>query len=708
MTITRGKKKVTTSNKTEENEAAENDFSETLTSLSVTVNVEEEHKVDAPLKDKVDITVDEAMKGSSEGMSGGEQCEKVTKLDIDDKKMLAAEKDGDDKADLEENTFEDDEIYDQEDTVWGDDEENADHDNEERVVDEYDFSDEEATDEDDEDDEGSEEDAMEEDDDEAEVSEEEDSPEEREVANQGEIEAKAKEDGRKAEEHNTTEFEESLKIVKKSSEKSKNKKVQADRSKKVDPVDKPESSRKKKAKKRVESMGMIFMCSSVTKKDCFQYRVFGLPEGKKADVEKIYTGMRLFLYDVDLKLMYGIYKAAGPGGYNIQPKAFKSQFPSQVRYKVLENCLPLAEEKFKNIIKGNYYTKTKFDCKLNSEQVKKLCKLFVASNKGRRSKKMGKSLKAEKPPVRRERMRRKRTGGERHLPLRDVEQKHERPRKRPRNAISPAPPLHQRPAPLPSTLPSAYVYERTSAVDAYRRDPYSERRDSYRDRRDPLLSRRPYNDRRDPPVERNDRYRDGRDPPVERNDRYRDGRDPPIERNDRYRDGRDPPIERNDRYRDERDSYLDSYYVYRDAPGPYVERRDPYKVDRDPYLRRRDPYRDGRDPYLEVLPDLYKDRQDPNIERLDGRDPYLEIRLPYREATRPELYSSYRRDLLTDGSDAYRGVEYRSSYRREEPLETRRHDIASRDSYLLTRERPSYAEPAYTAEYPSRTGLYRL
>ncbi|KAL8531471.1 hypothetical protein ACS0TY_008168 [Phlomoides rotata] len=364
MTITRGKKKVTTSNKTEENEAAENDFSETLTSLSVTVNVEEEHKVDAPLKDKVDITVDEAMKG----MSGGEQCEKVTKLDIDDKKMLAAEKDGDDKADLEENTFEDDEIYDQEDTVWGDDEENADHDNEERVVDEYDFSDEEATDEDDEDDEGSEEDAMEEDDDEAEVSEEEDSPEEREVANQGEIEAKAKEDGRKAEEHNTTEFEESLKIVKKSSEKSKNKKVQADRSKKVDPVDKPESSRKKKAKKRVESMGMIFMCSSVTKKDCFQYRVFGLPEGKKADVEKIYTGMRLFLYDVDLKLMYGIYKAAGPGGYNIQPKAFKSQFPSQVRYKVLENCLPLAEEKFKNIIKGNYYTKTKFDCKLNSEQ----------------------------------------------------------------------------------------------------------------------------------------------------------------------------------------------------------------------------------------------------------------------------------------------------------------------------------------------------
>ncbi|CAO2840443.1 unnamed protein product [Amaranthus hypochondriacus] len=135
-----------------------------------------------------------------------------------------------------------------------------------------------------------------------------------------------------------------------------------------------------KSSKR-DSMGMIFMCNSDTKKDCYRYKVFGLPAGKQDTVLKIYKGMRLFLFDVDLRLMYGIYKAASPGGYNIEPRAFKSQFPSQVRFSVLEDCVPLAEEIFKKVLKDNYYTKTKFDFQLNSEQVKNLCKLFRKTNR---------------------------------------------------------------------------------------------------------------------------------------------------------------------------------------------------------------------------------------------------------------------------------------------------------------------------------------
>ncbi|XP_077239006.1 uncharacterized protein LOC143880129 [Tasmannia lanceolata] len=143
-------------------------------------------------------------------------------------------------------------------------------------------------------------------------------------------------------------------------------------------AEKPKSSAEKKESKKAESMGLIFMCNALTKKDCYRYKVLGLPANKKEMVAKVYKGMRLFLFDVDLRLMYGIYKAAGPGGYNIEPKAFKTGFPSQVRFTAVHDCLPLPEEKFKAAIKDNYYGKNKFDCLLNSQQVKNLCKLFQA------------------------------------------------------------------------------------------------------------------------------------------------------------------------------------------------------------------------------------------------------------------------------------------------------------------------------------------
>lgn len=145
--------------------------------------------------------------------------------------------------------------------------------------------------------------------------------------------------------------------------------------------DNPESSKKQVTIKE-KCKGMIFMCSSKTKKDCYHYQVLGLPASKRDIVFEIYEGMKLFLFDFDLKLMYGIYEAAGPGGYNIEPKAFKSAFPSQVRFSVLEDCLPLPEEKFKKIIKDNYYSKIKFDCQLNSKQVEGLCELFRVASKG--------------------------------------------------------------------------------------------------------------------------------------------------------------------------------------------------------------------------------------------------------------------------------------------------------------------------------------
>ncbi|KAL0460326.1 UNVERIFIED_CONTAM: hypothetical protein Slati_0659800 [Sesamum latifolium] len=612
MVSTRGKKKIASSNKIlEENEAAENGLAETQASGSLTVDVEEP-KLDAQLEDEVELTVDEAINEKNEEMDGKKESEKVAIVDNDDDNTILTEMNSYDMEELEKIATEDDE----EDVIWEDHEEDFEEENEENVDDDYEVSEEE-----DGEDDVSEEEATEEDNDEDEISAEE--AKEQEVNEQNTQEQKeiAKGDGREADRNKTGKVEVS-KHIKKSSEKSR--KVRAGRLKKVELRDKPESSRKRKVKKRVDTMGMIFMCSSKTKDDCYQYRVLGLPESKKDIVEKIYTGMRLFLYDVDLKLMYGIYKAAGPGGYNIEPKAFKSQFPSQVRFTILDDCLPLAEEKFKKVIKDNYFTNTKFDCQLNSEQVRKLCKLFIASSKGQRSKKLGRRRKAEKHhPVHRERTRRQKAGDGRRFALRDELLRYdESPRKRPRKVISPVPPLRQ----PPLSNVSSYAYERTSDLDVYRRDPYLERRSPYRDRRDPLLGRR-------------DLYRDGRDRPTEHYDHYRDGRDPYLDRHYRYRDGRDPYIEGRDHYRDGRDTY--------------PERRDPYKDRRDSYLERRDPYKDRGDSYLE--------RRDPCIESRDSyrdaRDLFVERCGPYRDGIHSDPYSTYRRDLrdpISDGRGVYR------------------------------------------------------
>ncbi|CAH9073141.1 unnamed protein product [Cuscuta europaea] len=287
--------------------------------------------------------------------------------------------------------------------------------------------------------------------------------------------------------------------------------------------DLPESSSKKKSKGKVEGMGLIFMCNSETKKDCYQYKILGLPSNKREVVENVYKGMRLFLYDVDLKLLYGIYKAAAPGGFNIEPKAFKSQFPSQVRFTVLEDCNPLAEEKFKSVIKKNYYTKTKFRCELTTEQVKDLCNLFTANRQSSNSKKPRRLRKESIRSIDRDRTRKpvvdrltrpkveSRSGGivrdrvikkirvdrnRRRSPVNENAYRDHHPRHYDMDQTHPfsrAPvvrgshlPLH----PLSSGQP--YVYDRVLETDPYRRGPLVMRgSDSYR-HDDRLMDRRRY------------------------------------------------------------------------------------------------------------------------------------------------------------------------------------------------------------------------
>ncbi|XP_050375491.1 uncharacterized protein LOC126793102 [Argentina anserina] len=128
--------------------------------------------------------------------------------------------------------------------------------------------------------------------------------------------------------------------------------------------------------------GYIFMCNGRTKPECYMNRVFALPAGRREVIEKIKPGMKLFLFDYDVKYLYGVYEATTAGRLNWEPAAFGGKFPAQVRFHIYKECLPLPESSFKHAIQNNYQIGSKkFNPILSSQQVSHLLSMFVPLTK---------------------------------------------------------------------------------------------------------------------------------------------------------------------------------------------------------------------------------------------------------------------------------------------------------------------------------------
>jgi len=130
--------------------------------------------------------------------------------------------------------------------------------------------------------------------------------------------------------------------------------------------------------------GVIFLCDPRTEEECLHRGLFGLPATQTAIVRAIVPeSTLLFLFNVRLRRMIGVFRAASWPQQNLEPHAFGdvptggSRFPLQVRVRLdSPGVLALREDSARGALSYHGAHSNRFDLQLDGEAATRLALLI--------------------------------------------------------------------------------------------------------------------------------------------------------------------------------------------------------------------------------------------------------------------------------------------------------------------------------------------
>lgn len=94
-----------------------------------------------------------------------------------------------------------------------------------------------------------------------------------------------------------------------------------------------------------EIKGFIFACTNSSQDECFDRMLFGTSRQYGAVVIRVRKGDFLFLLNLDTDLLYGVFRSESNGKLNIEPEAWKGNYPYQVKVEALGDIIPITNAK---------------------------------------------------------------------------------------------------------------------------------------------------------------------------------------------------------------------------------------------------------------------------------------------------------------------------------------------------------------------------